>query len=267
MWNTGNLTNKNNSGMTLVELLVAFAVSAIVLVGLSSIIFSVMQFYGRSNAHVEIQNESQTSLNLVIDSIISAKGVCFIEEDASALDPEHLSCALFGEIDLDTSGTKAMTFRGEAIFWQPKYREMYLMSGDFDLGTYSDETQAPLEALSAMKSKLPASREDRIPYLMAQDVTAFELKGMDECFVEPINKPEEEMTEEEKKMAEKMKDGKHYFENPLIVHINIEFEDEYQTGKTITRQIDDNVSVRNRLDCIYVQRETEGMTKYLRKPN
>ncbi|MBQ8598369.1 MAG: prepilin-type N-terminal cleavage/methylation domain-containing protein [Lachnospiraceae bacterium] len=264
MWNTSNLKNKNNSGMTLVELLVAFAVSAIVLVGLSSIIFSVMQFYGRSNAHVEIQNESQTSLNLVIDSIISAKGVCFIEEDASAIDPatDHLSCALFGEILLDDTGTKAMTFRGEAIFWQPKYREMYLMSGTFDLGTYTDETQAPLEALTAMKGKLPALQEDRIPYLMAQDVTVFELRGMDECFVAPINKPEEEMTEEEKKQA-----GKHYFENPLIIHINIEFEDEYQTGRVITRQIDDNVSVRNRLDHIYVQRESEGMTKYLRNPN
>lgn len=264
MWNISNLKEKNNSGMSLVELLVAFAISAIVLAGLSGIIFSVLQFYGRSNAHVEIQNEAQTSLNLVIDSIISAKGVCFIEEDASTIDPasDYLSCALFGEIHLDTSGTKAMSFQGEAVFWQPKYGEMYLMSGTFDLGTYSDETQAPLEAIAAMKGKLPALQEDRTPYLMARNVTAFELRGMDECFVEPVNKPIEEMTEEEKKQI-----GKHYFENPLIIHINIEFENEYQSGKTITRQIDDNVSVRNRLDYVYVQREAEGMTKYLRNPN
>ena len=66
--------------MTLVELLVAFAVSAIILAGLSYIIFSVLQFYGRANANVEIQNESQTSLNLVIDTILSAKGACYIEQ-------------------------------------------------------------------------------------------------------------------------------------------------------------------------------------------
>lgn len=263
MWNTTNFTNKNNSGMTLVELLVAFAVSAVVLAGLSSIIFSVIQFYGRSNAHVEIQNESQTSLNLVIDSIISAKGVCFVEQDASSIDPasDTLTCALFGELKLDTSGTKAMSFAGEAILWQPKYEEMYLLSGTFDLGTYSDEAMAPLEAIEAMKGKLPANREDRVPYLMAQNVTAFELTCLEECFVEPINKPEEEMTEEEKRRS-----GKDYFKNPLIIHINMEFADEYQTGRVLTRQIDDNVSVRNRLDQVYIQREGGGMIKYLRDP-
>lgn len=138
---------------------------------------------------------------------------------------------------------------------------MYLLSGNFDLGTYTDETQAPLEALVAMKGELPAAREDRVPYLMAQNVISFELEGLDECFTEPVNKPLEEMTEEEKKMA-----GKHYFENPFTIHINMEFEDEYQNGKTISRQIDDNVFVRNRLDHIYVQRKDEGMTKYLRNP-
>lgn len=263
MWNTSKRKDKNNKGMTLVEMLVAFAVSAIVLAGLSAMIFSVLRFYGRSNAHVEIQNEAQTSLNLVIDSIISAKGVCFVEEDASAIDPasNHLSCALFGELILEESVTKAMSFQGEAVIWSKKDREMYLLSGNFDLGTYTDETQAPLEALAAMKGELPAAREDRVPYLMAQNVISFELEGLDECFTEPVNKPLEEMTEEEKKMA-----GKHYFENPFTIHINMEFEDEYQNGKTISRQIDDNVFVRNRLDHIYVQRKDEGMTKYLRNP-
>lgn len=260
MWSISKRMKKNDSGMTLVELLVAFAVSAIVLSGLSYIIFSVLQFYGRANANVEIQNESQTSLNLVIDSIIAAKGVCFIEEDSTTVDPEEITCALFGKLDLDDTGMNTMTFTGDAILWQPKYKEMYLMSGTYDLGSFSSEAAAPLEAITAMKEKkLQADREDRLPYLMAQNVTAFELKVDDSCFVAPISKSEDEMTEEEKKKV-----GKSYFENPLIIHINMEFEYEYQSGKKITRQIDDNVAVRNRLDNVYIQRKGEYMTKYLR---
>lgn len=259
MWSISKRKKKNDSGMTLVELLVAFAVSAIVLSGLSYVIFSVLQFYGRANANVEIQNESQTSLNLVIDSIIAAKGVCFIEEDSAAVAPDEMTCALFGTLHLDDTGMNTMTFTGDALLWQPEYKEMYLMSGTYDLGSFSSEAAAPLEAIANMKAELPADRADRLPYLMAQNVTAFELKADDSCFVAPISKPEDEMTEEEKKKV-----GKSYFENPLTIHINMEFEYEYQSGKTITRQMDDNVAVRNRMDYVYIQREGEYMTKYLR---
>ena len=47
----------------------------------------------------------------------------------------------------------------------------------------------------------------------------------------------------------------------------MEFEYEYQNGKVTTRQMDDNVSVRNRLDSVYIQRnDGKGMIKYLRDP-
>ena len=271
MWNISDKRRKkriadhavNNMGMTLVELLVAFAVSAIVLTGLSYIIFSVLQFYGRANANVEIQNESQTALNLVMDSVIAAKGVCFIEQDASAIDPttDEMTCALFGDLVIDDT-TTVMTFTGDAVMWQPKSQEMYLMSGTFDLGTYTDAATAPIEAIEAMKTKLPAAGDARLPYLMAQNVTAFELTADSSCFVPKSNKAESEMTEEEKK-----KSKKNYFENPLIIHINMEFEYQYQTGKVVTRQMDDKVSVRNRLDQIYIQRSGKSMLKYLRNPD
>lgn len=260
MWNISKKKSRNDKGMTLVELLVAFAVSAIILAGLSTILFSVLQFYGRTNANVEIQNESQTSLNLVIDTILTTKGVCYIEQDASSVDPasDDITCALFGELKFDQS-VKTTEFTGTAIFWQPKYQEMYLMTGTYDLGTFSDEANAPLEAITAMKSQLPSSVEDRLPYLMAQNVTAFELTTLENCLIEPVSKPEDEMTEEEKKRI-----GKYYFENPLVIDVNMEFEYEYQNGKVITRQMNDKVSVRNRLNYAYIQRRGRGMIKYLR---
>ena len=260
MWNINRNANRNDKGMTLVELLVALAVSAILLTGLSYILFSVLKFYGRANANVEIQNESQTSLNLVIDSILSAKGVCFVEKDASLIDPatDEMTCALFGELDLDDTGTKSMSFTGDAVLWQPKCQEMYLMSGTFDLGTFSDEASAPLEAIAAMKGKLPTEADARLPYLMAKNVTAFELEALDSCFLDPISLEDAETEEEKKKV------GKYYFKNPMTIHINMEFTYEYESGKVITRQMDDNASVRNRLNYAYIQRTGSGMIKYLR---
>lgn len=64
----------DNRGLSLVELLVAFAVSAIVLSGLAYLMINVLNIFGRTNVNVELQNESQTAMNLVIDNIMDAGG-------------------------------------------------------------------------------------------------------------------------------------------------------------------------------------------------
>ena len=48
----------DNRGLSLVELLVAFAVSAIVLSGLAYLMINVLNLFGRTNVNVELQNES-----------------------------------------------------------------------------------------------------------------------------------------------------------------------------------------------------------------
>ena len=46
----------DNRGLSLVELLVAFAVSAIVLSGLAYLMINVLNIFGRTNVNVELQN-------------------------------------------------------------------------------------------------------------------------------------------------------------------------------------------------------------------
>jgi prepilin-type N-terminal cleavage/methylation domain-containing protein len=263
MWITNrrkkqNRKNRNNRGMTLAELLVALAVSSIVLAGLSAILFSVLRMYGRTNANVEAQNETQTALNLVLDSILSTKGVCLAEWDADAVDDSALACALFGELNLVTAD-KTMNFSGDAVFWQPGLKEMYLMSGTYDLGTYSDEAQAPLEAIAQMKTKLPEEQKDRLPYLMAQNVTAFEIKTDAACF--DTAGAEASPSPEPSASPGKIK---YYYNAPLILNVSMTVEVDYQNGKSVTRELSDSVSVRNRLNYVYIQRDSKGMVKYLR---
>ena len=60
----------NNKGFSLVELLVALAVSSIVLTALGYMIITGLKLYGRNNAHVEVQSEAQTAMNLILDNIM-----------------------------------------------------------------------------------------------------------------------------------------------------------------------------------------------------
>lgn len=262
MWSTNKrkATEKNtNAGMTLVELLVAFAVSAVVLAGLSYMLISSLRLYARTNANVDAQNESQTALNLVLDSILAAKGVCLIEEDPAALTgTDTLTCALFGELELHDD--KSMVFTGDAFMWQPSFEEMYLLSGTYSLGNYTTEAEAPLEAITAMKGELPADRDDRLPYLMAQNITSFQIKTEESSFAIPETTPAP--GEDVSTFV-----PRYYFKNPLILDVSMKVEVTYQNDKTIVREMGDSVAVRNRLNAVYIQREGKGMIKYLRNPS
>jgi prepilin-type N-terminal cleavage/methylation domain-containing protein len=254
MWNTNS--RQNNNGMTLVELLVALAVSSIILTGLSFMLVSVLKLYARTNANVEAQNESQTALNLVIDSVIGAKGVCLQEWDwdSDNVDSDkenNIFCILLGDLTINADG-KSAAFKGDAIMWQPSAKEMYLMSfsGDDESSncSFSDKAEAPLKAIENAISKLPANGEERLPYLMAQNVSSFNIVTHDSCFKE--------------------ESGEYYFENPVVFDISLEIEYTYQYGKEpITRTIEDSAYIRNHLKYVYIQKEGSSMIKYLCSTN
>lgn len=260
MWNINRqqTTEKNkNSGMSLVELLVAFAVSAVILTGLSYMLITSLRLYSRTNANVDAQNESQTALNLVLDSIMQAEGVCLVEEDPSSLAVDAMTCALFGKLDFHDD--KSMVFTGAAILWQPSSEEMYMMSGTYALGNYTTKAQAPLEAVAAMKGQLPADREDRLPYLMAQNITSFQIKTEESNFAIPETTPAP--GEDASTFI-----SKYYFKNPLILDVSMTVQVAYQGDRTVAREMEDSVAVRNRLNEVYIQRGSKGMITYLRNP-
>ena len=246
--------------MSLVELLVAFAISSVILAGLTYMMVTSLKLYGRTNANVDAQNEAQTALNLVVDSVMSAKGVCMAETDPARVTsyPDEIVCALFGDLKIHDDNT--MEFTGDAIMWHPALQEMYLVSGTYGLGTCTSKAAAPVEAIQAMRSSiLPASREDRLPYLMAQHVTMFDIKVAESCF--DVAEPDATPTP----TPEGVSSEKFYFHNPLTVEIDMEFEVTYQSDKKATKTISDSVGVRNRLNYVYVQRVGDAMVKYLRK--
>ena len=112
----------DNRGLSLVELLVAFAVSAIVLSGLAYLMINVLNIFGRTNVNVELQNESQTAMNLVIDNIMDAGGLCMIETDHVPVPGDTgntPACVLLGKLTISDADYESVSFVGDAVIWDP----------------------------------------------------------------------------------------------------------------------------------------------------
>lgn len=198
----------DNRGLSLVELLVALGVSMIVMTMLTALIFYVLKASGRTNANVLVQNESQTTTNLVTDEIMDATGL--ILEDAHPGDPAAMRAVLLGTLSVDTEiATPEGSFVGEAIVYNPTWdpddesaqeRKLYLISfpasaplsitGFTALSNPSGaslrdrtEAAAAAKALDIVKTKFgdtPGAegyldKNARLVYLMGEHVTEFSL--------------------------------------------------------------------------------------------
>lgn len=73
---------KKKKGLTLIELIVALAISGIVMAMLSSIIVTCYRSYTKENTKAEIQNSAQMVMNKLGDAIMEAK---IIEIDGATL--------------------------------------------------------------------------------------------------------------------------------------------------------------------------------------
>lgn len=73
---------KKKKGLTLIELIVALAISGIVMAMLSSIIVTCYRSYTKENTKAEIQNSAQMVMNKLGDAIMEAK---IIELDGATL--------------------------------------------------------------------------------------------------------------------------------------------------------------------------------------
>lgn len=95
----------NNKGFTLIELIIAAAISIVVLASLVSLIGQSMNYYRRSNEQISLQMEAQVILNQLKDLIVEADNVKY---DATS-DPHKLKIQqgldVLYEISLNSDNT------------------------------------------------------------------------------------------------------------------------------------------------------------------
>lgn len=264
-----------NKGQSLIELLVAFAVSAVILAGLSYLLFTGLRLYDRNDVNTRIQNEAQNALNLLTDHIMEAKGVCM---EAAAADAD-LQCILIDELEVAASaaGGYDAWFAGEAVIVRilddagGYVGKMYLLSfpmvgGDAwetDLradginrnklvsgaATQAEAAGRARENIQDYFLHLPADK--KTAWLMAEHITACEIVPADGVTLERYDTHYEDGSTQ----------SEYYVTEPFGLKVSITFELESQTGIT-NRTVKDTIYVRNKLPGIYADKDG-SMKEYL----
>lgn len=246
--------SKDNRGVSLTELLAAFAVSAIVLAGIAYLLITSLRLSGRNNVGAEVQSEVQTTMNLILDEIMEAEGVCMrIAPSGSSTE-----CLLLGDMDIRQEGRGfAFYYQGNALVADdtggngtlylaefPNDDTRYGVSADgyCRLGTAGTETESILDALwNAEDYVLGLSESERLRYLLGRDILA--------CEITPV------FSYGEKTVTERGVDVvKQYFAEPLIFSVMLHVKRDYGDG-IVERRLEDRVSVRNRIQRIYLTKK------------
>ncbi len=283
MWNINNDSyfKTDNRGMSLVELLVSLAVLSIVLAMLAAIMMNVLNVSVRTNSNVALQNESQTTMNLVVDSIMGARGLIYNEEEAK--DPgRELAFLYLGDLTWDGVSGNDAVYTGDVIVYQKangtddyKYGELYLLSFDSsddpdhgkrvvsttgfsDLVTKEEHFKTIVNTLTSdIEAAFPSDKAARKQYLMGKYVTKFEVgvidydkwKGDPELAVEGVN-PKNPLVVDGEVVNNTIT---YYYCGPVVLSLDMDFEMEYRPSQTLNRPMDDSVTIRNRLPYIFLK--------------
>lgn len=264
---------KDNRGLSLVELLVAFAVGSIVIAALGYLIILGLRMSGRNNAHAEVQNEAQTTMNLILDSIMESQGICVVNP-APGSDTE---CVLLGDLMIEEDGSSYDAyFRGNAIVTDidtigadgNPIRRMYLVS--FPNDNFGPDASKPgyaklldnvsksaaslaeergavaLDAWTAVRDyTLGLSEADRTIWLLARCITGCRIE------VERFGGTDSDYYTETEHYFNGSSETYYYYEAPVTLRVTLDLEYDYGSGQ-VTRNLEDSAAIRSRLDQVYV---------------
>lgn len=282
---------RDDRGVSLVELLVAFAVSAIVITMLGGLLFFGLRLYGRNTAHTEVLNEAQTTMNLIVDTIMESQGICM--HSVSGIDIE---CVLLGDLQIKETGSGYdVFFKGKAIVTDihrigtdgKSVRRMYLVSfpnndfranangyaklltGEATGGALDAEKRGTIaaEALNMVQTyTLNLSEEEKTMWLLARYITGCSMKvdhyvGTDSEYASDSDSAYYKETKSYKNGAN---ESFYYYEEPVTVNISIALEYDYGSGR-VTRNLENRATIRSRVDAVYIGDGTKMYEYVLKK--
>lgn len=246
---------KDNRGMSLVELLVAFAISAIVLSALSYFLFTAIRMYNKNTISVDLQNEAQTALNQLVDNVMEADGVVLSYDETA----EQTECVLLGQIYVDETGAVPVYYyAGNAVVTNLTDQEMYLASfpNPYSDGSVDYTEPAGLEVQGVAYSKMSADSIDAlvtevISYANANRQICLMAQNVTKCYIREIDKITDELHPAPGETGN--------YSLPFALQIDLAFSKDYGNGVS-DRTCSDKAVIRNQIDYIYV-----NGTKYTRK--
>ena len=264
---------KDNRGVTLVELLVAFVVGSLVLVALGYLLMTGLRLSGRNNAHVEVQSEAQTTMNLILDNVMEAGGICMINPATGT----NTQCALLGDLIVEESaGSYDVWFKGNAIVTRINdpdvdgnpSRKMYLVAFPND-GFPSDPGKSGYAKLISNAAKSGSSEAEKagaaakdallvvdnyVRNALSEDARTkwYLARYITGCRME-IARADTDYDKETVYYWNGSQEDNYYFKEPVTVKVVLNLEYDYGTG-TVERTLEDSATIRNRLEKVYVDK-------------
>ena len=213
MENTNTTRQLNNKGFTLIEILVALAVSGIVVVMIAALMTNGSFLFKNENSKINMQNELQMIDSFLTETILEAKAL-YISEDQNKIQIYTGEKDANGQLvpmerpvyNVDAT-TEAPVITTERILTYAKTAEKQ--------GVYITKSFVDLDSLSK-------------GYLVSGCVTTFNVSVDDAC----------KATDE---------DGNTYYKNPIVLNVEIEVSD---SDKTKTQMF--TYRLRNPLSNIYI---------------
>lgn len=241
----------HNKGMTLVELMVAVAISGIIMAGLSFFLFTSLHLYAKNSTTVSIQNEAQVTMSQLSQHIMEATGIV-LNYDTTV---QNTDCILLGRILMEeVGGTDVCYYSGKAIISDVgtgNTGELYLAAFP---NTYSNATSG-IDYTTVAKTDA-----DGYQYVQLQ---AADLQGAIDEIKDYVLVAEGGRFRKEGLMADRL--AQFYvteaegsfdpatgeFTAPFALNITMTFEQSYNNGD-ISRTVIDRISVRNKIDEVVV---------------
>ena len=225
---------KDNKGFSLVELLVAITISAIVAGGIGYLLTTSLRMYNKDTVDVSLQQELQITLNQIVDYAMESETIV---ADFDGTYPDYLALGTFES----ASGTGVLdkTKLNAQIIWQDG-NKLYLKKttvDDFCKSANPENKHYREIDKSKIESLIPSAGVSSDANLLAQYVTAFEVTGIGGIV---------EVKDESGNVTG------HAYENPLSIILELEFEKSVAAANK-NKKVKDTAYLRNKVtNDIYV---------------
>lgn len=244
LFKTGKL---HNEGFTMVELIIAIAIGAIISGAVAAFMTFSIRNYRDQSVNADMQFELQTNLNQMMDEIMASSGMVIVQNSGTPLvDEPHTKYAVFGNFNtdvVDNSSGSPVTGKG--------FRGVILIAGQKDSdgrfniymnriekimsGTPNDMATTIYNDIKDKVDETNSAYLDPNPYLLGMNATVFDLTP------DPnnvwLNTPTPSPTPA-------VAPDKEYV-NPLAVKVELQFAKD-ATSHTVTKRVEDIAYMRNK---------------------
>ena len=216
---------KDNKGFSLVELLVAITISAIVAGGIGYLLTTSLRMYNKDTVDVTLQQELQITLNQIVDYAMESETIV---ADFDGNPPEYLALGTFDKTKLNA---QIIWQDGNKLYIKKATIADFCLSADPENAHYREIDKSKIESL------IPSAGTSSDANLLAQYVTAFKVTGIGGIV---------EVKDESGNVTG------HAYENPLSIILELEFKKSVAAANK-NKKVKDTAYLRNKVtNDIYV---------------